>query len=117
MNIENLFDFTNWREHPTQKRYIVFFFSTVEQGNYFEQLLIEHKVWFERHVDHEDDKRPIWFAIERGDMGTVKRLNHLTLGKYRNKFIPTSGLRIIVFIISGILVTLMIIGIIKSGNH
>jgi hypothetical protein len=117
MNIEELFDFTNWREHPTQKRYFVFFFSSIEQGNYFEQLLVEHKVWFEKHLDDDDVKRPIWFAIERGEMETVKRLNHLALGKYRDRFIPSTGLRWAVFVLSGIIVALMIMGIIKNGFH
>lgn len=117
MNIEEKLDFTNWRQHPTQKRYFVFFFSSLPQGNYFEQLLVEHKVWFEKHLDDEDDKRPIWFAVERGDMETVKQLNHLAIGKYRSRFIPSKAMRIVVFVVSAITIALMIMGIIKNGFH
>ena len=116
MNWEEAFDFTNWREHPTRKKYMVFFFADVAQGDYFEELLKEKKIWFERHHDEEDEQRPVWFAVERGDMNVVKQLNHLTLGKFRNKFIPTAGLRWMVFIFSGIVIALMIVGMMK-GNQ
>ena len=37
--MENLFDFTNYREHPTQKEYQVFHFVRKDQANFFENLL------------------------------------------------------------------------------
>ena len=51
MNLEERFDFTNWRKHPTKQRYYVFFFTSIEQGIHFEFLLTEKSIWFERFED------------------------------------------------------------------
>lgn len=102
MNLEERFDFTNWRKHPTKQRYYVFFFTSIEQGIHFEFLLTEKSIWFERFEDEDQPNRPIWFAIDKNDLEKVKYINNLTLGKYRKPFIPNPTLRwaVILFALS-----------------
>ncbi|MAX81012.1 MAG: hypothetical protein CL843_12670 [Crocinitomicaceae bacterium] len=100
MKFEEAFDFTNWRVHPTQKKYLVFFYKTEQEGAYFEQLLIEHKVWFEKDNDVESERAKVLFAINKDDLHRVKALNHLALGRYRKKFIPNSLFRYLLIIVS-----------------
>ena len=110
MNFEEAFDFTNWRNHPTRKKYLVFFFKTEAESNYFEALLIEHKIWFEKGDNDESQKARYLFAINRDDLGRVKNLNNLTIGKYRKPFMPNKVFKYIVMVISFIVLLLAVIG-------
>ena len=116
MNLEEIFDFTNWREHPTKKRYFVFFFTSLEQGDHFEILLTENQIWFEKFKDEDQPNRPIWFAIGKNDMEQVKYLNNLTLGKYRKPFMPNRIFRWFVIVFAILVLGLAITGAIIN-NH
>lgn len=88
------FDLTNWRKHPTRSGYEVFFYKTVEEGNFLQNLLIEEKIFFEKFVDEEEDhSRKVMIAVKIGDVPRVQKLNNLVIGKYRKPFIPFKGLR------------------------
>lgn len=109
------FDLTNWRTHPTARGIEVFFFKSVEQGDYFEQLLNENEIWYEKDVDTEQDhSRKVMFAVRSNDVKHVKPLNNMAIGKYRKRFIPFKGLRIILFVFLLIMLTLLIVGLIKA---
>ena len=112
--MENLFDFTNYREHPTQKEYQVFHFVRKDQANFFENLLIEHKIGFERENDPQEKGMVYYFAIKRSDLKVVEKLNDMTIGQYRDKFIPNSGLRWFVLIVGMLAISMAIAGYVKS---
>jgi len=115
MNLEETFDFTNWRNHPTQKSYLVFFFKTKEESNYFENLLIEHQIWFEKDIHISDkNQKKFLFGIRKDDLNQVKNLNNLTSARFRQKFISSPPLRWIVFTIAFIVLGLAILGAIVS---
>lgn len=114
MNLEEAFDFTNWRNHPTRKKYIVFFYRTEAESAFFETLLIEHKIWFEKDTNEESEKARFLFGVKRDDLKTVKHLNNLAIGRYRKPFMPNKGLKYFVMIISFIVLTLAIIGFLRS---
>ncbi len=110
------FDLTNWRQHPTNKRYQVFFYKTIEEGRYFELLLNEHKIDFEAHIEDENTggKYRVFYAVHVNDMETCKYLNNLVIGKFREPFIPFKWLRIFLITVSIIVLILAIIGYIVS---
>lgn len=49
--IENLFNLTNYRDHPEDKDYIVFFHYNMEQANYFESLLKKEEIEYESFLE------------------------------------------------------------------
>ncbi|MGB0402627.1 MAG: hypothetical protein ACPGEG_00930 [Salibacteraceae bacterium] len=112
--MENLFDFTNYREHPTQKEYQVFHFVRKDQANFFENLLVEQKIGFERDDDPQEKGMVHYFAIKRSDLKVVEKLNDMAIGQYRNKFIPNTGFRWFVLIIGMVAISLAFIGYFKS---
>jgi len=105
------FDLTNWRDHPTQKKYMVFFFDKADRADHFESLLKAESIWYERHTDERE-----WFAVLKSNQDRVKRLNHLTIGKYRQRFIPNSVFRYFVLILSFIVLALAIIGFFRNAG-
>ena len=101
--------FVNINEHPTNSKKKVFFYKDIEHAHYFENLLRESKVKFEKQIDEEGDET-IYFGINKGDFETVKRLNYLTIGHFRKPFIPDLYLRYFVIFISIIILGLAFTG-------
>lgn len=114
--MDHLFDLTNYRIHPTDKSYNVYHFSKTEQAEYFETLLIEFKLHFERHNEDKGDRTVYYFAIKRVDEKVSNQLNNQTLGRYRRKFIPDQRLRTGIMIVSLFILLIAIIGFIKSNS-
>jgi hypothetical protein len=92
MNLPS-FDFTNWREHPTDNRYEVYFFKNQYESEYFRNLLQENQITFEFHQEEENPEYRYFFAINKRDSKEVITLNHLTIGHFRKPFISNKILR------------------------
>lgn len=112
MNLPS-FDFTNWREHPTDNRYEVFFFETRKEGEFFENLLKQSKVFYEPFADEEEEKYKFYYATKKIDSKQVIKLNHLTIGQFRSRFIPNHFLRYALVISMIIVMVIAIIGYFK----
>ena len=113
--MDHFFDLTNYRIHPAEKSYNVYHFTKPDQADYFETLLIEYKLHFERYNEKKGDRLVHYFGIKRIDENISNQLNNLTLGRYRRKFIPDRKLRMGVMVISFGVLLLAIIGFIKSN--
>lgn len=107
------FDLTNWREHPTNKSYHVFFFKTIEEGKFFENLLQEHKIPFESQA-YNDSRYSSYIAVHRNNLQQCIKLNNLTLGTFRKPFIPNRSIGYVFIAISAVIITLAIIGYFKN---
>lgn len=107
-------DFTNWRVHPTDNRYILFFFKTEQESNYFKDLLIHHKLWFEYHFDTEEPIHPYYFAVNIRNEKEIIRLNHLTIGHFRTPFLPYMFMRYALLVGMFLIILLAIIGYFTS---
>lgn len=112
--VEELLDFTNYRIHPTQKNYNVFHFARADQAQFFENLLIEQKIEFERHDERKDNGMVYYFGVKKKYFKQVEKLNNMAIGQYRSKFIANSGMRWIIIIIGMLALTLAIVGYIKT---
>jgi len=103
----------NFQEHPTNIRKKVFFYEQEEHARHFEDLLQKENIRFEKQIDHQGDRK-IYFGISIVDFEKVKKLNYITIGKFRKKFIPDTALRWFVIVISIFVIGLAFIGLILS---
>ena len=104
------FNVTNWREHPERKLFSVFFFHTIEEGEYFESLLQKHEIWYEKSIDETANRRKALYAVKNSDLSEVRRCNNLTIGHYRKPFIANKVLRYALVILMFSIIGLGIIG-------
>jgi hypothetical protein len=112
---DDWFDFTNYRNHPTQKGYHVYYFKIKPQAEYFEILLRANGIPYERHDDVEETTLPRFlFAIPRHYEERVRPLNFDAIGKYREKFIPVPAVRWLIMAVGIGLLVLAISGYFAS---
>lgn len=109
-----MISFINFQDHPTNRNLKVFYFKDEEHASYFEELLNEKQIKFEKQIDEEGDNR-IYYGIHITHFETVKTLNYLTLGKFRSKFIPDVFFRYLLIFGSILIVGLAIAGAILSN--
>jgi hypothetical protein len=111
----SLIDLTNYRAHPTDARYMVFFFGTYEMAVSFEDSLSQEGIFFEKDVSESGEKKRYLYAVKRRDSERVKILNNLAMGRHRGRFINDPILRnLILFLFLGALV-LAFIGYLKTN--
>jgi len=98
---DGLLQVTNHRDHPTNKAYKVFFFRKKEEADYFEKLILEKNIKYEKGSE-DTEKGPLYlFGIRKTDLRTVIRLNYIAIGKYRNPIFSNPCVKyiLIVFLI------------------
>lgn len=105
---------TNYQDHPENKKFKVFSFTQPERAQYFEHQLIEAKITFEKDTEQGENGTYYLFAVHQKDFERALYHNHLTIGKYRSKFIPDVTFRYFVIIISLSIITLAVLGAILS---
>ena len=105
----------NFQDHPTNQNKKVFFFKQQEHANYFETMLIESKIEYEKQIDSEGD-HAIYFGVRKTDFKLVQKLNYLTIGHFRKPFIPDKMFRYTIIVISLTVLSLAIIGAILSQH-
>ncbi|MGB0805143.1 MAG: hypothetical protein ACPGRC_00545 [Salibacteraceae bacterium] len=113
MNLPS-FDFTNWREHPSDNRYTVFFFKSELESNFFKQLLEKHNYWFEYNYDNTEPTYHYFFAVNKVNEKDIIKLNHLSIGEFRKPFLQFPILRYGLVIFMVIILTIAIIGYLKT---
>lgn len=107
---EGILRVTNHQNHPTSKHHKVFFFYIEEQALYFESLLNEKNIWFERDAEDNKGKQMYLFAIKMTNIREVDRLNYLAIGKFRKPIFENKYVRYAVVILGFLIVLLGIIG-------
>lgn len=110
---EGLLKLTNYRDHPTQPEYKVFFFHDHQRADSFEGRLEEAGVFYQRE-NPSGNERHVLFAVKRSDFTKVDHLNNLTTAQHRQKFIPHKPSRMIVLLITLVILGLAIVGWVKS---
>lgn len=103
----SLLHIENYRVHPTNNRYYVFNYRDKQQADYFEQLLKEKNISYERDILEGDNVKYV-FGIKKQDMSVARKLNYLAVGKYREKFIPNKYFRwvVITLFLGGLLLAI-----------
>ena len=103
----------NFHLHPDNKKYWVFFFSDPNMAGYFEELLHENTIEFEKD-NGEDLVKRVLFGIHRKDFDRALILNNSAIGKFRKPFIEDPILRYVIIAISMLAVVLSIVGYLKN---
>lgn len=106
--------FTNNYEHQSDSRYMVYEFFHLEHADHFEQMLIDRQVEFERHFDEEESPPITLFGIQKRYVDLADKCNYLTHAKYRKPLIRNSGLKWLMLIVVGSMITIALIGYFKS---
>ncbi len=108
---EGIFQLTNYKDHPTNNLYKVFFFSEKERADYFEALLQERGIEYETGEDTYRDTPLYLFGVHRSVFKEALNCNFLTIAKFRKPFFGTNiwaRLLIVVFCIA--LLSIAVIG-------
>jgi hypothetical protein len=105
----SLFRLVNYQEHPSNNTYMVFNFSHMEKADYFESLLVENEIVFEKHLDDEREDPVVYYGVKKNRFKEVSRLNFMASAKFRKPMIQNRyvGYAFLIFMIS--LITLAII--------
>ena len=113
--LESSLDFTNWRDHPTNGEYRVYFFYKEEQAEFFANMLKDRNWEFERDTEPlEEGKTRYYFAIHKRYWDQIKDLNNIAIGKYRKRFIPDKIFMWIILVVGFGVLALAILGAIVS---
>lgn len=109
------FNLTNYSDHPNVRGYVVFNYTDMAMANYFEELLVENNIPYERGLDQQMIKRYL-FGIKKSRFEEAHRLNNIAIGKYRKPFMGDKILRYAVLGITLLFILLGVIGFFKSLN-
>ncbi|HIP35796.1 MAG TPA: hypothetical protein EYG85_02970 [Crocinitomix sp.] len=112
----------NYKDHPTDNRYVVFNFNSKAEADHFESLLNEKKINYESDTEQVEDKPVVnlfpstgkmltmyLFAINKRDFNKTQKLNYLTTAKFRQPSIKNKYLRIGLLFFFFLMLTLGII--------
>lgn len=106
---------TNYYDHPSDNRYMVYQFYESEHADAFEAMLVADKVVFERFLDEEEERPRILFGVHKTHKKRSNHANFMVHAKYRSPFIPNVILRYSVLIITIVMIAMAVIGYIKSA--
>ncbi len=108
---EGIFQLTNYRDHPTNNLYKVFFFREEQRAHYFEGLLKEKNIPFERDTE-EYKKSPLYlYGIRKTHLSEALDCNFLTMAKFRKPLLGANKwFRYGLILISLLLLVLAAIG-------
>lgn len=104
----------NYRVHPTNQRFHVFGFNTIEEADTFEAELKKRNIWFERDIDEIKEGFIYLFGVDKSDYTGATQANYATSAKHRNPMIKNKFLRIALVSLTMFLLTLGIIGYVKN---
>jgi hypothetical protein len=107
--VENLFNLTNYRDHPENKDYLVFFFYNFDQGYYFQHLLNQNAVDHEMFIE-EEEKPVILFGIRKRNFKQALALSDLSYAKFKKPFIANKWIRFSILGFTIIMVLIAIVG-------
>lgn len=80
---EGLFQLTNYKNHPSNNVYKVFFFSQKDRADHFENMLKERSIAFESDVDTYKGEPLYLYGIHKTDFRAALDCNFHTVGKFR----------------------------------
>jgi hypothetical protein len=103
---------TNQTDHPKNPHKTAYFFKQDEHSDYFESLLIENKIKYEKHIEEGVN----YFIVSRSDENITRNLNYLCIGKFRKPFIPDRVFGYVLIVISILIIGMAITGAIVSNK-
>ena len=104
---------TNYYEHPSDNRYLVFEFRSEEKAVHFENQLTEASIPFEKHIERDQDVL-IFYGVSKQFDKSSMRANFITHGAFRKPLINNRLAKYALLLFTLFMVILAIIGYLKS---
>lgn len=104
----------NYYEHPSQRSFMVYEFAKEEAGIYFEQMLINANIPYEKGTEERRGINYHLFGVHKKHKISVEKINTDTLIKHKTSFLPDRGLQWFTFAFTLAILALAIIGYLKS---
>ena len=101
--------YRNFEIHERQRSYIVFYFYARDPADYFESLLIEHEIPYERGLGQDLVRRHL-IGVHQNHQLRAKELNENTGDFFRKPFMGSALLRNVVLIFTLTLIIIALIG-------
>lgn len=108
------FKLVNYKDHPKDERYKILNFNSEEEANYFENLLTEHKYWFEKDIEIHDTEPMYLFAVKNREFVKVQKLNFLVSAKFRSPMIKSKLGRYALVIFFMVILAFSLVGYFSS---
>ncbi|HKL39451.1 MAG TPA: hypothetical protein VJ894_02175 [Cryomorphaceae bacterium] len=101
--------YANFEPHHKQRNFTVFYFYAKDHADYFEALLIENEIPFERGSGQDMVRRHL-IGLHRTHQEKAEILNNEVGNYYRKPFLGTNSLRNFVLIFTLIVIVLALVG-------
>ncbi len=111
----NSFLFSNFEEHPTNDKFLVFRFLMKPMAEEFASTLTDRKIPFESFTEGEDQIQ-YFFAVKKSHQDEAKRINYLVFAKHRKPLIQNKFARLALVGTVLALILLSLIGYIKANG-
>ena len=98
----------NYEPHEKQRSYMVFYFYAKDHADYFEALLIENEIPFERGQGRDLIRRHL-FGVHRRHLELAQSLNDEVGNYYRKPFLGEKRFRnfVLIFTLSAIILAVL----------
>ena len=107
---EELFNLVNYKEHPENSDFMVFFHYNFKQGYFFEHLLKQNHIDHELFIEDKVEKPVMLFGIRKRYFKKAEELNNLSYARFKKPFIPFKWLRVIILVITASAILFAIAG-------
>jgi len=107
-----MFQLTNYKDHPTNERYVVYVFKQLPAASDFEKALNQANITFEKDSENEDGVS--FYAVERKHQKEALDINYRVIGKHRTPFMGNKLLRYSTLFVFVTFLIIAIIGYLKS---
>jgi hypothetical protein len=101
--------YRNFELHHKQRSFTVFYFYSKEHADYFEALLIENSIPYERGQGKDLVRRHL-FGIHRSHVNLAEELNDRVGNHFRTPFLGNNRFRNLVLIFTFMAILLALIG-------
>ncbi len=101
--------YANFEPHHKQRSFTVFYFYAKDHADYFEALLLENEIPFERGSGQDMVRRHL-IGVHRSYQEKAEMLNDEVGNYYRKPFLGTKGFRNFVLIFTLMAITFALIG-------
>ncbi|MFK7807192.1 MAG: hypothetical protein AB8F74_05245 [Saprospiraceae bacterium] len=112
--MDQIVRFTNYFEHPSDNRYMVYVYYLKTHADHFQNLLQDRDVVFERYLDPESERQRILFGVSKRYLKDANQCNFLTHAEFRKPFIKNRLLGVTLVVVTLAIIALSIVGYIKS---
>lgn len=107
--------YANFESHHRQRNYTVFYFYAKDHADYFEALLLENEIPFERGSGQDMVRRHL-IGVHRTYQDRAEMLNDEVGNYYRKPFLGTNRMRNFVLIFTLVAIVFAVIGYLLRHN-